>query len=229
MNGSKKDVLAWLALAAALTVTASAEYQLALACGFGSAVAAGVPAALDIYAVRALKVGKDVPAVVLAMIAVNAAAHLVAAGMLPVTVPVVVAVSAIAPLVLWRVHRLGHSDQVDTVVDTAPVHQVSTEADLPVYLPQQEPVTAAQPLVSPVDTPVHTEVSTPDLVDEQEPVRLGAEDAAAAIRDGWLQGLSVRETAALSTRSPSWVAKVYRDLEDEYGRRPMMAQLAIAG
>ncbi|MFE0727928.1 hypothetical protein ACFW2X_06690 [Streptomyces antibioticus] len=102
----KKDPLAWLALAAALAVTASAEYALARACGFGPWVAAGVPAALDIYAVRALRVHRDVLAVVVAMIAVNAASHLVSAQLLPISIPLVVAVSAIAPLVLWRVHAL---------------------------------------------------------------------------------------------------------------------------
>ena len=101
-----RDPLAWAALAAALAVTASAEYALARACGFGPWVAAGVPAALDIYAVRALRVHRDVLAVVFAMIAVNAASHLVSAQLLPVSVPLVVAVSAIAPLVLWRVHVL---------------------------------------------------------------------------------------------------------------------------
>ncbi len=99
-------MLGWAALGAAIVVTASAEYQLARACGFGPVVAAGVPAALDIYAVRALRAHRDVFAVVLAMIGVNAAAHLVAAGLLPVTWHLVTAVSAIAPLVLWRVHAL---------------------------------------------------------------------------------------------------------------------------
>ncbi|TVZ96494.1 hypothetical protein [Streptomyces sp. BK340] len=101
-----RDPLAWAALTAALAVTASAEYELARACGFGPWVAAGVPAALDIYAVRALRVHRDVLAVVFAMIAVNAASHLVSAQLLPVSVSLVVAISAIAPLVLWRVHAL---------------------------------------------------------------------------------------------------------------------------
>lgn len=102
----KRDLLGWAALGAAIVVTASAEYQLARACGFGTYVAAGVPAALDIYAVRALRAHRDVLAVVVAMIGVNAAAHLVEAGLLAVSWPLVVAVSAIAPLVLWRVHAL---------------------------------------------------------------------------------------------------------------------------
>lgn len=102
----KRDLLGWAALGAAIVVTASAEYQLARACGFGTWVAAGVPAALDIYAIRALRAHRDVLAVVVAMIAVNAAAHLVEAELLAVSWPLVVAVSAIAPLVLWRVHAL---------------------------------------------------------------------------------------------------------------------------
>lgn len=103
----KRDPLAWAALAAALAVTASAEYALARAAGFGEWTAAALPAALDVYAVRALRARRDVAAAVAAVIATNAAAHLVAAGLLPVDWPLVVAVSAIAPLVLWRVHRLA--------------------------------------------------------------------------------------------------------------------------
>jgi hypothetical protein len=103
----KRDPLLWAALAAVLTVLASAEYKLAVACGFGTYVAAGVPAALDVYALAALRARKDVLTVVLTLIAVNAASHLVEVGLLPVSVLLVVAVSAVAPLVLWRVHRLS--------------------------------------------------------------------------------------------------------------------------
>ncbi|MFJ3822086.1 hypothetical protein [Streptomyces nodosus] len=81
----KHDYLAWAALAVPLVVTASAEYALARAAGFGQWTADALPAALDIYAVRALRAHRDVLAAVAAMIATNAAAHLV------------VAVSAIAP------------------------------------------------------------------------------------------------------------------------------------
>lgn len=103
----KRDPLLWIATAAVLTVLASAEYELARACGFGTYVAAGVPAALDVYALAALRARRDVLAVVCSLIAVNAASHLVEVGLLPVSVPLVVGVSAIAPLVLWRVHRLS--------------------------------------------------------------------------------------------------------------------------
>lgn len=208
-NNPKRDVLAWAALAAALTVTASAEYELARACGFGQFVAAGVPAALDVYAVRAIRAGRDVLAVVLTMITVNALAHLSAAHLLPVSVPLVVAVSALAPLVLWRVHRLGHEEateaapvvQVDTPepqVDAAPVHQGTPE------IPQ---VTAPAPELAPEPAPeVPTEVDTPASE------RLSAEEARRVIEEGWRAGRSVRETAVLATRAPSWVGKVYASL-----------------
>ncbi|MFE2300824.1 hypothetical protein ACFXAW_21875 [Streptomyces sp. NPDC059445] len=133
----KRDPLLWAALAAVLTVLASAEYKLAVACGFGTYVAAGVPAALDVYALAALRARRDVLAVVATLIAVNAASHLVEVGLLPVSVALVVAVSAVAPLVLWRVHRLSEG-RVSTIVDTEPV-PVPVEAE-PTELPA-EPIT----------------------------------------------------------------------------------------
>ncbi|MEW2610252.1 hypothetical protein AB0937_08580 [Streptomyces sp. NPDC047880] len=122
----KRDPLLWVATAAVLIVLASAEYELARACGFGTYVAAGVPAALDVYALAALRARRDVLAVVLTLIAVNAASHLVEVGLLPVSVPLVVAVSAVAPLVLWRVHRLSElpaepaAEPVPAVAEPAP-------------------------------------------------------------------------------------------------------------
>ncbi|MGW7196008.1 hypothetical protein [Streptomyces chryseus] len=109
----KRDPLLWGALGAVLVVLASAEYDLARACGFGTYVAAGVPAALDIYAIRALRAKRDVLVVVVALILVNSASHLVSAKLLPVDWPLVVAVSAVAPLVLWRVHKLGEAPVSD--------------------------------------------------------------------------------------------------------------------
>ncbi|MGW3650234.1 hypothetical protein [Streptomyces sp. NPDC000878] len=118
----KRDPLLWAALLAVLVVLASAEYELAVACGFGTYVAAGVPAALDVYALAALRARRDVLVVVVVLVAVNAASHLVAVGLLPVSVGLVVAVSAIAPLVLWRVHRLSEAtpEPVDAVPELAP-------------------------------------------------------------------------------------------------------------
>ncbi|WP_432104884.1 hypothetical protein [Streptomyces sp. bgisy091] len=116
----KRDYLLWGALGAVLVVLASAEYELARACGFGEVVAAGVPAALDIYAVRALRAKRDVLVVVVALIAVNSASHLLASGVLTVTPWLIVAVSSIAPLVLWRVHQLGDKQPLEDVPAAAP-------------------------------------------------------------------------------------------------------------
>lgn len=122
----KRDPLLWAALVAVLVVLASAEYRLAVACGFGQYVAAGVPAALDVYALAALRARRDVLAVVAVLIGVNAASHLVEVGLLPVDVPLVVAVSAVAPLVLWRVHRLSEQQEEPAPARPEPVLEVSS-------------------------------------------------------------------------------------------------------
>jgi len=141
----KRDPLLWAALVAVLVVLASAEYELAVACGFGQYVAAGVPAALDVYALAALRARRDVLAVVTVLIAVNAASHLVEVGLLPVSVLLVVAVSAVAPLVLWRVHRLSEhrpapapEPTVSAVPEAYP--PVEVHRDTPVPDPVEEPV-----------------------------------------------------------------------------------------
>ncbi|MFF1732036.1 hypothetical protein [Streptomyces sp. NPDC058247] len=129
-----RDPLLWAALAAVLVVLASAEYALAVACGFGPYVAAGVPAALDVYALAALRARRDVLVVVAVLIAVNGASHLVEVGLLPVNVPLVVAVSAIAPLVLWRVHRLSEhppAPAVSPVPEAYPAAEVHRDEPAP--------------------------------------------------------------------------------------------------
>ncbi|MFE2020148.1 hypothetical protein ACFW9O_19145 [Streptomyces sp. NPDC059499] len=148
----KKDPLLWGALGAVLVVLASAEYDLARACGFGTYVAAGVPAALDIYAIKALRAKRDVLVVVAALIAVNAAAHLVAAGRLPVSWQLVVAVSAIAPMVLWRVHRL--SEDESTVPEPAPEPAAPIAVPVTVERDQANSVASPNPMVLGPWTPV---------------------------------------------------------------------------
>lgn len=106
MNETRKDFLKWVAAACALIATASAEYEIARACGISQWVAWTVPGALDAYALRAIAAHREVLTAVAAMVAVNAASHLVTAGILDVSWILVSAVSAIPPLVLWRVHAL---------------------------------------------------------------------------------------------------------------------------
>ena len=210
MNPTKaqKDWLAWAALAAVLGVSASAEYQLAIGCGFGHA-AIGVPAALDVYAIRAMRARRDVPAVVCGLIAVQALAHLVNAGVLRVDAALIVAVSTIAPLVLWRVHHIGHADQAPAAASPQENHS-AVLLDTPVFTqvstpePELPAITAGGP-----EPEVYAE---PDEVDI-EPVRLDADAARQAIEDAWNEGLSVRDAALRATRSPSFVQGVYASLK----------------
>jgi hypothetical protein len=116
-----RDFLSWLALGAALVLTASAEYGLAVACGASRAVAAALPVALDVYSVRALRAHREVATSVGALIAVNAVAHLVSAHFLAASVPVVIGVSALGPLVLWRVHALRVPAPAVAPFEAAPV------------------------------------------------------------------------------------------------------------
>lgn len=134
----KKDLLSWGAFGAALVGTASAEYTLAVDCGFSPWVAWCVPVALDLYVVRALQVRRDVAAVVVAMIVVNAISHLVSSGLLQASVPVVVGVSAIAPLVLWRIHGLGGELEAVEVVEAVPP-AVSPEPEADEEIVEAEP------------------------------------------------------------------------------------------
>ncbi|MCX4578134.1 hypothetical protein OHB41_34090 [Streptomyces sp. NBC_01571] len=165
----KRDPLLWAALAAVLTVLASAEYKLAVACGFGTYVAAGVPAALDVYALAALRARRDVFTVVLTLIAVNAASHLVEVSLLPVSVLLVVAVSAVAPLVLWRVHRLSEGP-----AGVTPAGEIVTPA--------------ASPELAPEPVPVEAEPAEPITVERAEPVSGIPDTTADAVPVGPVLG-----------------------------------------
>ncbi|MGW7457165.1 hypothetical protein [Streptomyces sp. NPDC054797] len=246
-----RDYLAWAALAAALVVTASAEYALARAAGLDRWTAAALPAALDIYAVRALRARRDVATAVAAMIATNAAAHLVSAGLLPVAWPLVVGVSVIAPLVLWRVHRLA--DYVEatpqtcerTLAATAPVTPPPTAepARPPAQVtdPPAAQVTAEQPLdADQVDTapqasplvicgdrkmyPLATpSASTVDEVPIEQPERLSTEAARIVLESCWSRGTPPAEAARLATRSTSYAKKVFARLDVTRSPAPLAA------
>ncbi|MEU9007815.1 hypothetical protein [Streptomyces sp. NPDC048551] len=241
-----RDYLAWAALAAALVVTASAEYALARAAGLDEWTAAALPAALDIYAVRALRARRDVATAVAAMIATNAAAHLVSAGLLPVAWPLVVGVSVIAPLVLWRVHRLA--EYVEATVET-PAERPLAEA-APVTLlpaagsarhpakvtdPPPAQVTAEQPLdtdradTAPQASPLvicgdrkaypleAPPANTDDEVPSEQPERLSTDAARVVLESCWSRGTPPAEAARLATRSTSYAKKVFARLDDARG------------
>ncbi|MGW2169017.1 hypothetical protein ACWC1C_00630 [Streptomyces sp. NPDC001705] len=134
---TEHDALGWAAMLASIAVTAHGEWSLAVACGYANAVAAGLPIAIDAYAIRAMRAGREIFPPVLLMIATNAAAHLVHGGMLTVAPWLVVLVSGIAPVVLWRVHALRRHEQ------TAPEPAPADVPEQPAAQPKTESVPAA--------------------------------------------------------------------------------------
>ncbi|WP_436785789.1 hypothetical protein [Yinghuangia sp. YIM S10712] len=122
-NDKMSRALAWLALLAAVVLTAAGEYALFVGCGFGRWVSAAGPVCLDAYAVAAIRARREVLPAVLLMVGSNATAHLLPAEGPPVGV--VVAVASLAPLVLWRTHSLldregvhdGGHPYLESVVD----------------------------------------------------------------------------------------------------------------
>jgi hypothetical protein len=89
--------------------------------------------------------------------------------------------------------------------DIAPVHEVDGEK-------------------CPPERPEPDEV---DAEDGGQPSKLNTEEARAAIEKGWADGLSVRNTATLATRAPSYVHNVFVKLDNERGPRPAHGQLSL--
>jgi hypothetical protein len=102
----------WVALFAAIGLTASGEFQLAALADFPGWIAWALPTAIDVYVVQAMRRHRDVLAALLLMIGTNACYHLAAARLFGVTKTgapawwLIVAISAIAPVIVWRVHRI---------------------------------------------------------------------------------------------------------------------------
>ncbi|MEV7182069.1 hypothetical protein [Kitasatospora sp. NPDC093679] len=167
------DFLAWLAMGAAVVVSAHGEWVLAVQCGFHPLVAAGLPLALDTYAIRALRAGREVFLPVLGMIATNAAAHLLGAKVLHPGWQLIVLVSAIAPLVLWRVHVLHAADTATKRPATAPDASVERPAAAPVpaSVPADPGPVPAVPEAYPAPVPTPVAGPEPEPAVVVEPVR----------------------------------------------------------
>ncbi|MFF3447666.1 transfer protein spdA [Streptomyces sp. NPDC002667] len=99
----KTDVfLKWSALLAAMYLSYSAEYDLALHCGFTKYTAPAFPLALDLFMIWSVRQRRNVAASVIAVVAFNVAAHLPLSGRW--LTAVTVAASVAAPLVVWAMH-----------------------------------------------------------------------------------------------------------------------------
>lgn len=235
----KHDYLKWGALVAALVATASAEYELAVAVGFNAWVAAAVPAALDLYTVRALRAHKEVLAAVAAMIGVNAASHLVTTGLLPVNVWLVVAVAAIAPLVLWRVHSLGADDatafsdvKADITERPAVAEPVAVTVQRPPVRPLvQVPARAVDPFAGKPYKALPAALPEPVAEPENSPEpELSAIDLLA--RQHRIRPEQLRTVAELLTVTPDLSGKAAGEAierGDRYGRRVLLAAKELRG
>jgi hypothetical protein len=120
----------WVALYAAVGLTASGEYELAHLVGFPGLIAALLPTAIDIYVVQAMRRHRDVLVALLLMVATNALFHLADAGLFGVTRTgaaqwwLIVLVAGIAPFIVWRVHRITETKTAPVV--SSPARETST-------------------------------------------------------------------------------------------------------
>ncbi|MFK0282571.1 transfer protein spdA [Streptomyces sp. NPDC090499] len=104
----KTDVfLKWSALLAAMYLSYSAEYGLALHCGFTEYTSPAFPLALDLFMIWSVRQRRNVAASVMAVVAFNVAAHLPLSGRW--LTAVTVAASVAAPLVVWAMHAVRPS------------------------------------------------------------------------------------------------------------------------
>lgn len=120
--------------------------------------------------------------------------------------------------ILDRIAELRHQvDPVGERVDTAPVHPVSTPTVTPAPVEQPRPAHVPVPVVKrlvicgaervyPLAVPP---ASTPDEEEQQTGPRLSTEEAAEVIRRCFVDGDTIAEAAVKSTRSTSYVHKVY--------------------
>lgn len=121
--------------------------------------------------------------------------------------------------------RIAELRLLEDTVDITPVHRASTPAFTPAPIERPsvigKPVPAARPLVIcgggavfPLAVPP---ASTPDGDGPQGGRRLGTEEAAEVIRECFEDGATIAEAAVKSTRSTSYVHKVYGRLANPEG------------
>lgn len=156
-------ILPMVSLFAGITLTATGEYEMAVAAHVPLFAAPAYPICLDAYALAAIWNGRrgDVAGALGLMMISTLLAHLHAAGDISSHRPLVVAICVIAPIVVWRVKVLAHAIAESRA--PAPVEQAA-----PVYIP-------------PVPAPVAVPVAAPAPVAPAEPVAPVVPDSPAAL------------------------------------------------
>jgi hypothetical protein len=101
-----------VALGATILLTASGEYELATLAGWHPGLAWGLPLAIDVYVVQAMRRHRDVFLALTLMVVANAVFHLADAGLFGMRAEdepewwLIAAVAAIAPWVMLRIHAI---------------------------------------------------------------------------------------------------------------------------
>lgn len=117
MKGERRNLIdvgaPWVAVAAAVCLTATGEYQLARLAGWSSIIAAMLPVTIDIYVVTAIRQHRDVAPALAMMMVANALYHLAERNLFGTDGRpghlawwLIVGCTAVAPLVIWRIHRI---------------------------------------------------------------------------------------------------------------------------
>lgn len=160
---------------------------------------------------------------------VGVAVHLIAPALLMIVAEVApVYRAAMARLIAYRTEA-----GVDTV-DTNPVHPASTPASVPSTPVPAERASAAVPEPSPLVicggqqaySPAVPPASTNSKEEDAPAPKLEAREALNVIRVCWVAGTSLAEAAERSTRSTSYVHKVYQRLNAEQERPPVLTAAA---
>lgn len=236
-NRSPIDVAGpWIAMCAAVGLTATGEYQLAQLAGWGAIIAALLPTAVDVYVVVAIRAHRDVASAILMMIATNALYHLAAANLFGTDGRpghlawwLIVAVTAVAPMVLWRIHRImpRRSKETDE-------RHAASATERPTAAPRNAPQGA------PAAAPIAPQ-TLPQSATQPTPVASQAAPQSAPVASAG----APQSTAQSATKAPRKAAKAappkrpgkgpraaakdaIRDLYDDLGRRPLESEMVAA-
>jgi len=141
-----------------------------------------------------------------------------------------VAIHVIAPALLLIVAEVGpvYRRAMAEALTRAEVDAPAAGGQIDVPAPVSTLAPAeATPQVGPVEEPVSTPVAEVPEVDAEERPKLSAKEARKVIEEGWTTGQTIEATAHKATRSTSWVGRIYKELDEERGPRPVRGQLAL--
>jgi hypothetical protein len=230
-----------LVTSVAMAASAATLADLGSRVGWTSPLHWALPVAVDVLALvagvawlasgvspAARKLGRTLTLVsVVVSVALNAISHLVATRYMSPGPWLVIAVSAVPPLAAALAVHLTAAITTPDLAKVGTAAEVGRDtAPSPVAArvsptPRPKPAPEASPLV----------ICGGYLEIPAVPPRpkLGTTEAREAIERAWRDGLSVREAARVSTRSPSQVQRVYTRLEIERGAQQVPGQIALEG